>query len=255
MFDIWLYSLISVFIVSFISLAGALVLVFSREFLRKILLFLVSFAAGAMLGSAFLHLLPEIIEDFDSDLRIFIFILFGILIFFILEKIIHWRHCHECYPEENPSHIHPQPFAYTSLIGDGLHNLIDGMVIAGSFLISLPLGITTTLAVILHEIPQEIGDFGILIKAGFSRLKALIFNLLSGLVAVIGAILALTISSQVESFSLFIIPLTIGGFIYIACADLIPEIHKEPGLKKSFWQLMFFVLGIGAMALLLLMEQ
>ncbi|MEK7495904.1 MAG: ZIP family metal transporter [Patescibacteria group bacterium] len=253
MFDIWLYSLISVFAVSLISLVGVLVLVFSREFLQKILLFLVSFAAGALLGDAFLHLLPEVFKKSDSDLQVPVFILLGILIFFILEKIIYWRHCHECYPEENPSHIHARPFAYTNLIGDGLHNLIDGMIIAGSYLVSLPLGIATTLAVILHEIPQEIGDFGILIKAGFSRLKALIFNLLSGLVAVIGAVLTLVVGNRIESFSLFIIPLTIGGFIYIACADLIPELHKEPHLKKSFWQLTFFILGIGVMALLLVL--
>jgi len=254
MFNIWLYSLISVFAVSLISLVGVLALVPNRNFLRKILLFLVSFAAGALLGDAFLHLLPEVFKKSDSDPQVPVFILLGILIFFILEKIIYWRHCHECFPEEKSSHFHPQPFAYTCLIGDGLHNLIDGMIIAGSYLVSLPLGVATTLAVILHEIPQEIGDFGILIKAGFSRLKALIFNLLSGLVAVIGAILTLTIGNQVESFSLFIIPLTIGGFIYIACADLIPELHKEQRLKNSFWQLMFFILGIGAMALLLFME-
>lgn len=254
MFDIWIYSLISVFAVSLISLVGVLALVWNRDFLRKILLFLVSFAAGALLGDAFLHLLPEVIKDFDSDSRIFFFILFGILTFFILEKIIHWRHCHECYPEENPSHIHARPFAYTNLIGDGLHNLIDGMIIAGSYMVSLPLGIATTLAVILHEIPQEIGDFGILIKAGFSRLKALIFNLLSGLIAVLGAIISLIIGGNIESFSLFIIPLTIGGFIYIACADLIPELHKESRFKNSFQQLIFFILGIGAMALLLFAE-
>ncbi len=128
------------------------------------------------------------------------------------------------------------------------------MVIAGSYLASLPLGIATTLAVVFHEIPQEIGDFGILIKAGLSRLKALFFNLFSGLVAVIGAVLTLVIGNQIESFSLFIVPFTIGGFIYIACADLIPELHNEHHLKKSFWQLLFFILGIGVMALLLFVE-
>lgn len=254
MYDIWFYSLISVLVVSFISLAGVLTLVLSGGLLQKILLFLVSFAAGALLGDVFIHLLPEIAEKSDFDWQISLYILLGILIFFILEKFIRWRHCHECFPEEKPSHFHPQPFAYTNLIGDGLHNLIDGAIIAGSFLVNVPLGIATTLAVIFHEIPQEIGDFGILVKAGFSRLKALTFNLLSGLVAIIGAILTLTIGSQIESFVLFIIPLTIGGFIYIACADLIPELHKEPNPKKSLWQLLFFILGVGVMALLLFAE-
>jgi zinc and cadmium transporter len=242
MFDIWLYSLISVFLVSAISLFGVLALAINRIFLEKLLLFFVSFAAGGLLGDAFLHLLPEAMENSDSNWQVPLSILSGILAFFILEKFIHWRHCHECYPEENPAHHHPRPFAYISLIGDGLHNLIDGMVIAGSFLVSLPLGITTTLAVIFHEIPQEIGDFGVLVRAGFSRLKALLFNFLSGLTAIIGALIVL------------IVPFTIGGFIYIACADLIPELHKEVGLKKSFGQLIFFIFGVGAMALLLLME-
>jgi zinc and cadmium transporter len=255
MFDVWLYSLISVFLVSAISFIGVLFLAFNRILLEKTLLFLVSFAAGGLLGGAFFHLLPEAMENSDSDWQIPLSILSGILAFFVLEKFIHWRHCHECYPEENPVHRHPRPFAYISLIGDGLHNLIDGMVIAGSFLVSLPLGIATTLAVIFHEIPQEIGDFGVLVRAGFSRLKALLFNFLSGMTAIIGAVFVLTVGSKIGDISSLIIPFTAGGFIYLACADLIPELHKEAGLKKSFGQLMFFILGVGAMALLLLIEQ
>ncbi len=254
MFDVWLYSLISVFLVSAISLFGVLALAINRIFLEKLLLFLVSFAAGGLLGDAFLHLLPEAIENSDLNWQISLSILSGILTFFVLEKFIHWRHCHECYPEENPVHHHPRPFAYINLIGDGLHNLIDGMVIAGSYLVSLPLGITTTLAVIFHEIPQEIGDFGVLVRGGFSRLKALFFNLLSGMTAIIGALLVLIIENKMDHLSFLIVPFTIGGFIYIACADLIPELHKEVGLKKSFGQLIFFILGVGVMASLLLVE-
>ena len=254
MFNIWLYSLISVLAVSFISLVGVLTLIFSGNFLQKILLFLVSFAAGALLGDVFFHLLPEIAEKSGFNWQISSYILLGILIFFTLEKFIRWRHCHECFIEENPSHFHPQPFAYTNLIGDGLHNLIDGAIIAGSFLVSAPLGIATSLAVIFHEIPQEIGDFGILIRAGFSRMKALVFNLFSALTAVLGAIIGLIIGGQIKSFIFFILPLTAGGFIYIACADLIPELYKEPRLKKSVWQLVFFIFGAGVMALLLLVE-
>ena len=254
MFDIWFYSLVSVFAVSLISFVGALVLALSREFLEKLLLFLVSFAAGGLLGDSFLHLLPEVMEKSDSSWQVPFFILLGILMFFILEKIIHWRHCHEYYPGGEFCRIHasPEPFAYTILIGDGLHNLIDGMVIAGSYMVSFPLGIATTLAVIFHEIPQEIGDFSVLIKAGLSRTKALFFNFFSGLTAIIGSIIVLIIETKTETFSSFIVPFAIGGFIYIACADLIPELHKEPHIKKSFWQLLFFILGIGVMALLLL---
>ena len=254
MFEIWFYSLISVFIVSLISLVGVLVLALNKNFLPKLLYCLVSLAAGGMLGDVFIHLLPEIFKDSDFDKKLSLFIFLGILIFFVLEKFIRWRHCHECYPEENPSHKHIQPFGYVNLIGDGLHNFINGIMIAGSYLASPAIGIATTFAVVFHEIPQEIGDFGVLLKAGFSRLKAIFFNLLSALAAVIGALLILIINVQADVVSFFIIPLTAGGFIYIALADLVLELHRETGAKKSLWQLLFFILGIGVMYLLLLIE-
>ncbi len=241
--EIWIYSLLSVFAVSAVSLIGASVLVVKKELIFKILNFLVSFAAGALLGSAFLHLLPEIIEKDGFNPNIAFFIFLGILLFFILEKIIHWRHCHKCYPEPQPFHSHLQPFAYTNLIGDGLHNLIDGMMIASSFLISIPLGITTTLAVIFHEIPQEMGDFGILVKAGFSPLRALLFNLFSGLIAVFGVLFVLIVGLKIESLSVFVASLTIGAFVYIACSDLIPELHKETDFRTSVSQIICAVFG------------
>ena len=141
-----------------------------------------------------------------------------------------------------------------NLVGDGFHNLMDGMIIAGSFLVNLPLGISTTLAVLLHEIPQEIGDFGILVHAGYSIRKALIFNFLSAISAVVGAVFTLAIGLKTENVSAFLVPFTIGGFIYIATADLIPELKKETALKKSLLQLLFILLGAGVMALLLVLE-
>ncbi len=241
---IWFYSLISVVVVSLISLLGVFTLSVGEERLKKILLYLVSFAAGAMLGDVFIHIVPELVEEYSWDLKISLFFLLGIILFFILEKFIHWRHCHlpDC---EN----HPHALAFMNLIGDVLHNLLDGMMIAGSFLVSVPLGLATTMAVALHEIPQEIGDFGVLLHSGFSRRRALGFNLLSASSAIIGAVLTLSLG-HLENLTMFILPLTAGGFIYIAGSDLIPELHKESALRQSLKQLIFLILGILVMAVL-----
>ena len=244
--SIWAYSIISVLLVSFISLIGALTLLFKKINLKNILLFLVSFAAGALLGDSFIHLLPEAVEESGFTLELSIYLLLGILIFFILEKFIHWRHCH--LPTTNE---HPHPLAFMNLIGDGLHNFFDGMIIAGSYIASIPLGIATTIAVILHEIPQEIGDFGILLHGGFTKKKALAFNFLSAILALIGAVLVLIIGNSVEKFSIFLVPFTAGGFIYIAGSDLIPELHKETKPIISFMQLIALILGILVMVALI----
>lgn len=246
MSNVWLYAIGSVLVVSLVSFAGVLFVAMDEKRLKKMLLFLVSFAAGALLGGAFLHLLPESVEHGVRP-SVPIFILCGIFGFFILEKIICWRHCHIPTSEE-----HPHPVGLMNLVGDGFHNLIDGMIIAGSYLVNPALGISTTMAVILHEIPQEIGDFGILVHAGYSIRRALMFNFLSALTAVLGAILVLSVGLKTEAVSKFLVPFTIGGFIYIATADLIPELKKETNLRKSSLQLLFLVLGAGVMALLLL---
>ena len=247
--SIWAYSIISVLLVSFIPLIGALTLLFKKINLKNILLFLVSFAAGALLGDSFIHLLPEAVEESGFTLELSIYLLLGILIFFILEKFIHWRHCH--LPTTNE---HPHPLAFMNLIGDGLHNFFDGMIIAGSYIASIPLGIATTIAVILHEIPQEIGDFGILLHGGFTKKKALAFNFLSAILALIGAVLVLIIGNSVEKFSIFLVPFTAGGFIYIASSDLIPELHKETKPIISFMQLIALILGILVMVALIFLE-
>lgn len=249
MTEVWIYTIISVFFVSLVSLIGILTLSIRMEKLKKILLFLISFAAGSLLGDAFIHLLPEAFEESDNATMIPFYILLGIVLFFILEKILHWRHCHIPTSDE-----HPHPLGINNIVGDGFHNFIDGMIIAASYMVSIPLGIATTIAVLLHEIPQEIGDFGILIYAGYTKKKALFFNYLSAFIAVIGAILTIIIGSSITGIKDFLIPFTIGGFIYIATADLIPELKKETALGKSAFQLVAFIFGIGIMALLLLME-
>lgn len=212
-------------------------------------MFLVSFAAGSLLGGAVIHLLPEAFANATYEYTTPFLILLGMVLFFILEKYLHWRHCHIPTSEN-----HPHPVAINNLIGDGLHNFIDGMVIAGSYLVSVPLGLATTLAVLLHEIPQEIGDFSILVYAGYSRKKALLFNYLSATLAIFGAIAILLVGTSFTNAEEYIIPLTIGGFLYISTADLIPELKKEENLKKSIFQVISFLLGIGLMSLMLFME-
>ena len=235
----WFYALVSVTAVSLISFVGVLTLAFRESRLKKILIYMVSFAAGALLGDSFLHLLPEVVKEGGFGLSVSLSLMAGIVFFFVLEKIIDWHHHHGT---EGQTHVHP--LAITNLLGDAFHNFLDGVIIGVSYLVSIPAGIATTLAVMLHEIPQEIGDFGVLLHGGFSKAKALLFNFFSAFLAVIGAVLALVLGSQIESITAILVPFAAGSFIYIATADLIPELHKEVNVRKSLLQLGAFVLGI-----------
>lgn len=209
-------------------------------------MFLVSLSAGTMLGDVTIHLLPEIVEKKNPASSVWLWLLAGIIIFFLMEKIIHWHHCH--LNPELCDQVHT--VGKMNLIGDGLHNFIDGAIIAGSFLISLPLGLATSIAVAIHEIPQEISDLGVLLHAGYGRRRALFLNFVSALVAVLGALLALSLSSAIKDFTLYVSAFTAGAFIYIATADLIPELKKETALTKTLEQLGGLLLGIIAMLLL-----
>jgi len=243
--NVWFYSLTSVLVVSLLSFIGVLFLAVKKSILQKLLLFLVSFAAGGMLGGAFIHLLPEAIDQLGVGFNFSLSVLGGILAFFILEKFIAWRHCHI-----PTSRQHPHPLALMNLVGDAFHNFIDGVIIAASFMVSFPLGIVTSLAVVFHEIPQEIGDFGVLVYGGFSKVKALFFNFASALTAILGAVLTLILGSRLVGVIPLVIPFTAGGFLYIAGSDLIPELHKETNLLKSGVQLLGLLLGIGLMVAL-----
>lgn len=246
----WAYTLISVLAVSCVSMVGVITLSFTLEKIRNLLFLLVSFAAGALLGDAFLHLLPEVIEQVGGLERTHsLYILGGIALFFVVEKIIHWRHCHEPAAE---NHIHP--FAITNLVGDAVHNFIDGIVIGASYIVSIPLGIATTLAVIFHEIPQEISDFGVLVHGGFTKTQALVVNFISALTAIFGAIVALSLGALAQDIVIPMLSLTVGIFIYIAGADLIPELHKELKAHRSLAQFAAFLAGIGVMFALLFLE-
>jgi zinc and cadmium transporter len=238
--NIWLYSIISVLIVSLISFSGALTLAIKKEKLKDLLIYFVSFSAGALLGDVFIHLLPEVVEEYNHSISlIFIYVLVGILTSFILEKIICWRHCHLPITK---NHIHN--FAWMNLWGDFFHNFIDGLTIAASYLLNTGAGIATTLAVAFHEIPQEIGDFGVLLHGGFKVKKALFLNFLTALSAFIGAIVSLLLNNKIEHLTLFLVPFAAGNFIYIASSDLIPELHKETEIKKGLIQTITFLLGV-----------
>lgn len=243
------YILISIGIISLLSLIGVFTLALKKGSFEKIILFLVSLSAGALFGAAILHLLPEAISNKGLTIEIALYFLSGILAFFILEKFIAWRHCHI-----KTSREHPHKLGIMNLVGDGIHNLIDGMIVAGAYLVSIPLGISTTFGIILHEIPQEISDFGVLLYAKFSKKKALFFNFMSACFAFIGAFLAFFLGTSIDGFSTFLIAFAAGGFVYIAGSDLIPELHKETKIKKSIVQLFGILLGIALMVVAKLIE-
>ena len=246
----WILGLASVIAISAVSLTGVLVLWLKNKQLEKILLYLVSFSVGGLFGDAFIHLIPEAIEEGGFGISVSLLILLGILFSFVVEKFLQWRHCHIPTSSE-----HPHSFAYMNLFGDAVHNLIDGLIVGGSYLVSIPIGLSTTLAVIFHEIPQELGDFGVLIHGGFTRRKAVWFNFLTALTAILGAVIALVLGATLEGFIPLLIPFAAGNFIYIAGSDLIPELRRdEPNLKKAVLQIASIILGVIIMLLILLLE-
>ena len=235
--------LVATLIISLISLVGVLPLSLKESWLTKSLSSLVALAAGALLGAAFLHLIPEALEQAGTHLNIFLYLLLGLVFFFILEQFLHWQHQHNTTQKI-------QPFSYLILISDGLHNFLDGLVIAASFMVSFPAGIATTLAVALHEIPQELGDFAILVYGGFSKRQALTFNYLSGITAIAGGVTGFFAFSLMQTTSVYLMLFASGSFIYIAAADLIPAIRRETNLRASILHLLVFLAGIIIMLLI-----
>lgn len=245
-----LYAILSVILVSVISLVGVLALVFQKGKLNSLLFVLVSFSVGALFGDAFIHLLPESFEV-TEPLTASLLVIAGIIMFFVLEKYIRWHHCHL---EEKECHEHNHHVGTMNIVGDGVHNFIDGILIGASYLVSVPLGVATTTAIILHEIPSEIGEFGVLLHSGYTVKRALFFNFLSSAIAILGTVFTLFIGTRVESFANLLIPVAAGGFIYVAGSDLIPELHNEIKIKNSLVQLIAIGLGVLVMALLLMIE-
>ncbi|OGJ61994.1 hypothetical protein A3C37_00640 [Candidatus Peribacteria bacterium RIFCSPHIGHO2_02_FULL_53_20] len=244
-----LLSIAAVLIVSAISFAGIALFAVSESLIRKCLVYFVSLAAGVLLGEVFLHILPEITEETGMTAVTSMGILIGILASFVIEKIIHWHHCHVL-----PSSEHHHPVGMLALVGDGIHNTVDGALIAGSFLVSSELGIATTIAIALHEIPQEISDYALLIYSGYTRKAALLWNFCSALTAIIGALIVLLSRSEHPEFLTILMAFAAGNFLYIAGADLIPELHKETRLRSALIQLILICIGIGLMQTLTTLE-
>ncbi len=242
-----LFTIGSVFVISACSMAGTLLLTARERLVSKAMMYLVSFATGAMLGIVFFHLLPEVMESSDPHVGS-VLILLGVLLAFCIEKFIHWHHCHvvDHHDEEEGHHTHPM--GSLIIIGDGIHNFIDGMLIASAFMVSVPLGIVTAIGIILHEVPQELSDMALLLHSGFSRGRAILWNTLSSCAAILGAVVAIVFAQWVEGIEFVLLPIAAGNFLYIATTDLIPELHKETRLVKSLQQLALVVLGIALMA-------
>ncbi len=235
------YIIIASLLISSGSLIGILFLALRKKITEKIILYLISLSAGTLMGGAFIHLIPEASEQLPTSV-LFPLVLASFILFFFIEKVLHWRHCHK-----KICKIHT--FGYISLIGDSVHNLIDGLIIAATFLIDIKLGMATTLAIAFHEIPQEIGDFGVLLYSGFKKSKALILNFLVSLTIVIGAVVGYFLSFRLGNLTIYLLPIAAGGFLYISASDLIPEIRKEQNLKESLLSFVCFLIGIAIMYL------
>ena len=229
---------------SLFSLVGILLLLLREKILNYVVILLVSFSSGSLFGNAFIHLLPETVARNGFTVWVSIYTLSGIAGCFVVEKFVHWRHVH------SPAHDEVEAFAYMNLLGDAVHNLLDGVVIVSAYALDISVGVATTIAILFHEIPQEMGDFGVLVHGGLSRKKALFFNFITALTALIGALLTMVLINFSQQLTVFLIPFSAGTFIYIAGSDLIPQLHKENEIRDSLLQLVFFSLGISVMLVL-----
>ncbi|MGJ8723248.1 MAG: ZIP family metal transporter [Roseibacillus sp.] len=239
----WILS--SGLLMSAIALVGSVTLFLKKEALDKILLPLVAFAAGSLIGGAFLHMIPAGLAEYGDKVGFYLWILAGFTTFFALEQFLHWHHCHRAETECK------EPLTYLILIGDGLHNFIGGLAIGGTFLIDIRLGIMSWLAAAAHEVPQELGDFGVLIHGGWDKRKALLFNALSALTFLVGGLVAYFASFNLDIA--FLVPLAAGNFLYIGASDLVPEINKHSDTHKNTIHFLSFLAGILLMAALKLL--
>jgi zinc and cadmium transporter len=223
-------------LMSAIALVGGVTLLLPEPTLKKILRPLVALAAGTLLGGAMFHMIPAAVETFGNGLWIYIWILVGFALFFVLEQFLHWHHCHRV-PHEH------RPLTILLLIADAIHNFIGGLAVAGAFLIDIRVGISTWLAAAAHEVPQELGDFSILIHGGWKKKSALLYNLLSALTFLAGGLVAYAASFSFDTS--FLLPFAAGNFIYIAASDLIPEVKEEGNFRLSSIHFLSFLAGLG----------
>ncbi len=242
--DVLIWILAAAIFDSLVGLAGVVTFAVQNDRMMRFVSFvLVAFAAGALLGGGFFHLLPESLENLDA-VFVMELALAGFIVFLILEIALHWHSCEEC-------KMHP--FGFLVLVGDAFHNIIDGIIIAASFLASIPLGIAATIAIIMHEVPQELGIFGVQVYGGAKKERALMNSFLAQLTCVIGALAAYFFIGTAKAVSYYILPFAAGGFVYIAASDLIPELHKENNQKKLLGFAVFFI-GLLFMYLMRTME-
>ena len=245
-----IYAVLSVIFVSLLSIIVVLPLFKKKEVSKGLLMFLLSMSVGVLLATVFIDFLPEIMDS-GYSMTIALYILLGFLVMFILEKFIHWHHSKKC-AHGDCGHSHAYNLAPVNLIGDGIHNFIDGLVIAGSYMVSITLGIAATVSIIFHELPQEIADFGVLLYSGLSKKKALWFNFLSAISALFGVLIGLFLASKLGWFNGFIIPFAAGNFLYIAASNLLPQLHRQCKLKETFVHIFAIVLGVGIIVLITL---
>ena len=220
---------------SLVALVGAATLACNKKTMDRILHALVGFSAGTLLAGAFFHLIAESLEEM-ATMQAFYFVFAGFIVFFIMERFLHWHHCHE-----GKCDVHA--FSYLILFGDAIHNFIDGLIIAASFMMGISFGIVTTLLIISHELPQELGDFAVLVHGGFGRRKALLYNLFSQMTSIAGGLIGFFFIGT-SSLAVYLLPFAAGGFIYIGASDLIPELHKEENKGKTIGAFLFFLAGI-----------
>jgi zinc and cadmium transporter len=257
--SVWFYSVLAGLVVAGVSWVGSFTFLIKPHILQKYLHFLVSLSVGVLLGDAFIHLLPEAIEHTGDHEKVLKFTLFGIFIFFILEKLVRWHHHHShhghIHEVQDITHTQTKPLAKLNLAGDAIHNFIDGILIAGSFLVSPATGLMTTLVIVIHEIPQEIGDVGALIYGGYTPKKALWYNFLCGLSCVAGVIFLLIVGKKFEDDIVYFLPLSAGAFIYIAASDLIPELqNKQISIRQQLTQGLLIGSGIVTILIVKLFE-
>lgn len=237
---IWIVG--SGILMSAIALVGSVTLILDKVTLQRLLMPLVAFSAGSLIGGAFLHMIPAGLAKSGVSVSFFLWVLAGFTLFFALEQLLHWHHCHRA-----SAHC-KQPLNYLILLGDGLHNFIGGLAVAGTFLIDIRLGITAWLAAAAHEVPQELGDFGVLVHGGFSKRKALMFNVLSALTFLLGGIVAYIASANIDIA--FLVPFAAGNFIYIGASDLVPELNKHESSTGNAINFISFVIGLSLMIII-----
>ena len=249
MITIWFFSLTAALLIAAFSLVGYFALLIPKSVLERSLPIMISLAVGVLLGDAFIHLIPDALARIGSIRETLLWTLGGMLLFFILEKVVRWQHHHDLYVKPDR-----QAVARMNLIGDGLHNFIDGALVAGRFSIDTTLGLTTTIAIIAHEIPQEIGDIGALLYGGYTPRRAAFVNFVAALTAVAGAAVTLLIGTYVEQSLIILLPIAAGGFIYIASSDMIPVLHNESSFAMQMGQSVVIASGVSFMLLINVLE-